>query len=108
MSKSIQEVFKGIDFKTYAAFQNYHKDNPWIWEYFKKYALDMTARRKSYGAKAIMERARYEYDIDNSTGEPFKINNDYTSLYARLFIYYFPQHENFFEFRTLTGLRRAA
>lgn len=107
MSKSIQEVFKGIDFKTYAAFQNYHKQNPQIWEAFQKYAFEMTKVIEQYGAKSIMERVRWQHHIENP-GRPFKVNNDFTSLYARLFIYHYPQFENFFEFRTLTGLRRAA
>ncbi len=52
-----------------------------------------------------MERVRWELEI-TSAGR-FKVNNDYTSLYARLLIWQHPEFKGFFSLRTVTGLKRA-
>jgi hypothetical protein len=51
-----------------------------------------------------MEVIRFHVSMDN--GEGVKINNNYTSDYARKFIKKYPQYSNFFEFRTLLRKER--
>lgn len=100
------KLFAGIDHKTMEFFKMYHNENPTIYSAFVEYALEAAKKYKQYSAKSIMERVRWEVEI--AGGKEFKINNDFTSLYARLFVYNYPGLETFFEFRTLTGLRRVA
>lgn len=100
------KLFAGIDKRTMEWFRAYHDENPGIYAAFVDYAFEASKKFKHYSAKTIMERVRWEVEI--GAGKEFKINNDFTSLYARLFVYNYPGLETFFEFRTLTGLRRAA
>jgi len=98
----------GVDDKTYSAFLTYHRNNPHIWQSFEKFALEMlNTGRKRYSAKTIMERVRWDFDSSNPEAE-YKINNDFTSYYARAFARKWPQFREFFEFREVKGLKRAA
>lgn len=66
-------------------FWTFHFANPHVYELFKKYAEDVLhAGYEHYGIKAIFERVRWHMDIDTEGGEGFKLNNNYTSRYARL------------------------
>lgn len=102
-------LWEGVDQKTYRLFLRYHEQNPRIWGQFKQYAFQMMqAGRKKGSAKEIMERVRWEENLTRSEDQDFKINNDFTSLYARKFIEKFPEAGGFFEFRKVSGLKRAA
>lgn len=81
-----------------SAFFQYHKENPEIFELFKKFASRVkTSGRKFYGAKAIMEKIRWEINIERS-GD-FKVNDHHTSCYVRLLILEDPSYADFFELR---------
>lgn len=77
----------------------YHEENPQIYEGFKKLALKAIAlqNRQRFGAKALFEILRWNTAIIGN--DEFKLNNNYTSFYARLFEKEFPQHVGFFEKR---------
>lgn len=82
-----------------AAFDRFHADNPHVWTLFEKFALEAIARgRGKFGAKAIFERLRW-YSIVETDGEPWRLNNNYTAYYARLFESRHPEHAGFFEMR---------
>jgi hypothetical protein len=86
-------------------FQFYDYENPQIWDHFESIALNLIGKGvQRYGAKSIMEVIRFHVSMDN--GEGVKINNNYNSDYARKFIKKYPQHSNFFEFRTLLTKER--
>lgn len=97
----------GANYETVRDFINYHSNNLWIWESFEKTALaEVTSGRKKMGAKELFEKLRR----DNSGGstpdlftsaKEFKLNNNYTALYARLFILKFPQHKEAFSLKEL-------
>lgn len=88
-------------------FELYHKQNPQIFELFQKFARRAKqAGFKRFGAKAIMERVRWEVYIEDPSDEQFKINNNYTSRYVRLLEKTNPEFKGFFEKRTL--ISRAA
>ena len=65
-----------------------------------------------FGAKAIMERVRWEVSVYMrrshfegyvaTTGEQFKVNNNYTSRYARKLISEKPEFKGFFQTRRLS------
>ena len=78
--------------------EEYDRQNPDVWRLFVKYAMRIIRRGQGhYGAKAIFELIRY-HTIVRGTGT-FKINNNYTSYYARKFHRVFPMYDGFFETR---------
>jgi hypothetical protein len=96
----------GLDIDTVETFISYHKANPSVWQWFKKFAFEAIDRGKKVGAKAIFERIRWEVEI-TTTGE-VKLNNNFPAYYARIFSIRFPQHKDFFETRKVTGLKEVA
>lgn len=85
-----------------ARFNNFHAANPHVYELFKRFAFEaikLGARRIS--AKFILERVRWESMIKTRGAHGFKLNNDFTSRYARLFIAEYPTHSDIFETRSL-------
>jgi hypothetical protein len=78
--------------------EEYDRLNPDIWNLFVKYAFRIIRRgQEHYGAKAIFELIRY-HSIVRGTGT-FKVNNNYTSYYARKFHKEYPMYDGFFETR---------
>jgi hypothetical protein len=79
----------------------YHKTNPEVWNLFQEYTLQVIARGyQHYSSKTIIERIRWHHEVETK-GEIFKINNNYTAYYARLFMANHPEHEGFFRTRQL-------
>lgn len=90
--------------KLEADFQKYHKDNPHVYELFKRYAqAAIKTGRTSYSAYAIFERIRWHTDIETNDTLDFKLNNNYRPYYARLFGANFPKYRDFFRTRTLNS-----
>ena len=86
----------------------WHRQHPEVWDLFVQYAFQMIdAGRKHYGAKAIWERIRWEMDTRYGEGE-FKMNNNYTSFYVRLFQNTWPVHADFFRTREQKSKARDA
>lgn len=84
--------------EAYKSFMDYHKENPHIYDLFKKYTFDLIrSDRKHYGAKGVIERIRWHSAL--SAEGMFKINNNYAPGYARLFHIDNPEHEGFFRTR---------
>lgn len=104
MKRDVSDFLKqeGYDQKAIDAFLQQHRDKPRVWRLFEKFALQVAKLGRRYGAKAIMERIRWEEEIEN--GGEFKVGNSYTALYARVFAWKYPQHADIFEFRTVKGL----
>ena len=86
-----------FEFELKIKFNQYHHDNPEIYKVFKSYALRAVKLKSHFGAKAIFEIIRWNTEI--SGNDEFKINNNYTALYARLFENEYPQHTGFFRKR---------
>lgn len=100
----MSSIFAGYNQADIDAFRKYHADNKWIWAEFRRFAEQMlTSGRTEYGAKSIMERIRWEFELNNP-GKEFKINNDFTALYARTLAYNDRRFRDFFEFRQPKGL----
>jgi hypothetical protein len=88
---------------TEVKFNNFNNENPRVYELYKKYALALIQRgHKRIGSKMIIERIRYETKL-LTTDKDYKINNNYTAHYARLFTRDFPQHVDKFCFKNLTA-----
>lgn len=76
------------------------------YQHFEHFTLWAITKEKSFGAKAIMERVRWETEIERD--EEFKVNNDWTSIFVRIFDLRYPDFSDYFEKRSVRGLRRAA
>ena len=82
-------------------FNTYHQENPNVYKLFKQFAIQSKYNgRRHFGAKAIMERVRWEVSIETKDAE-FKINNNYTSRYVRLLEKEDPSFIGFFQKREL-------
>lgn len=83
-----------------AKFERYHAENPDIWNHFKEatFAL-IKVGRKHFSADAILHSIRFNTVLRGGTD--FKINNNYSSMYSRMFTSNFPEHKDFFEQRIL-------
>lgn len=82
-------------------FLQFHKENPHVFELFKKFAHQAKAKWNHFGAGAIFERLRWEFSFE--TNDEFKLNNNYRSCYTRLLVLEDPSFKNFFQFRHTPG-----
>lgn len=77
------------------SFKEYHGENPQIYAEFKKIAIGLIKRNnKHIGARNVIEVIRYHTLI--SGNDQFKVNNNYSADYARLFEKDFPEYEGIF------------
>jgi hypothetical protein len=93
------------------AFDEYHKNNPKVYEKFKELSLLAIRKGKSkISFKLILNVIRWEHfmNVNEQTDvfldnewRKFKINDVYASHYARLFIQEFPEHHDKIETRKL-------
>lgn len=90
------------------AFRKFHAGNPQVWDDFCKFTFQLIKKGFSnYSAYAVMHRVRWESAMSTS-GDPFKINNNFVPHYARLFHEVYPAHAGFFETRELITESRLA
>ena len=77
-------------------FNDWHRDNPQVYELFKQFAFEAISRgHKRLSAWLVVGRIRWETSIITH-GDDYKISNDFIALYARKFMADYPQHEGFF------------
>ncbi len=95
-------IEKGVPELTARMFLDYHQQNLHIWEAFEKLTLRVIAKKKVVGAKAIVERIRWDEEIEYD--REFKVSNSYTAYYARVFEIKYPQHSGFFKMKPIQGL----
>ena len=87
-------------------FAEYHKNNPEVWELFR--VMTFRAIRKGfrhYSSKGIFELIRWETQT-SLKDDGYKVNNNYTPDYARMFENEYPQYKAFFETRSLKKQRQ--
>ena len=81
------------------SFEDYHKENPQVWVQFKRTTFEAIERGFSnYGSKGIFEIMRWN-QAGGIKSDGFKLNNNYTSDYARKFMVQFPAQRGFFRLR---------
>lgn len=96
MTNRFEQIFKGANQRLVAKFLKYHKDNPELYELFKKFAFEAKDKgRERFSIWMIANRIRWYTQIE-TTGKEFKVSNDYLACYARQLIYDFPEFEGFF------------
>lgn len=80
-------------------FAEFDRQNPQVYRHFMIFALEaIRAGHKRIGAKAVMERVRWESAMQ-TIGSLYKVNNSYVSYYARKFMADFPEHAAIFRTR---------
>lgn len=80
-------------------FDLFHAQNPHVFQLFLKYSMMAKDRGfEKFSAKAVFERLRWHLNFETS-GDVFKLNNDFTALYARKLIDENPEFLGFFELR---------
>jgi hypothetical protein len=88
-----------------AEWEDYHRENPMVWEYFQKFSFEAIAKGRSRISHwLIINRIRWEVYIV-TTGEEFKISNNYIAFYARLWQQTFPKHKDLFHTKSMLGER---
>ncbi|MDA0244936.1 MAG: hypothetical protein OT477_16085 [Chloroflexi bacterium] len=84
-------------------FDKFHARNPHVYQNLRKLAL--AARRagqRRSGTKALFEILRYATLV--TTGEVFKLNNNFTAIYARMLMREEPELRGFFTLRERRAL----
>lgn len=82
----------------------FHKKNPIVWELFDKFTRDRIAKGfKHYGARAIMDRIRWETAHPEYGDNQFKINNNHSAFYGRAWNKANPAYGDFYRTRAQTS-----
>lgn len=81
-------------------FRAWDAANPEVYRLFERFSLQAARSGRRIGAKAIVERMRWELRVE-TRGDDFKLNNSYVSRLARKFVERHPEHAELFELREL-------
>lgn len=84
-------------------FKAYHATHPNVYQLFLKYAYQLKAAGcTQYSSDAILHRIRWHHAVYDNNHNEFKINNNFSSRYARMAIDDFPsEFTGFFKVRVL-------
>jgi hypothetical protein len=84
------------------AWQRFDRDNPDVYSRLLELCRIWIAKRpdQPLGVKMLFERLRWDIAI-RTTGEPLKLNNNYTALYARKIMDEHPEFGDLFRTRRL-------
>lgn len=82
-------------------FESFHALNPWVLTALERLTEDALLHgRARLGIKHLVEVLRWQYGR-HTTGDEFRLNNDYSSQYVRLLIAGHPEWADVFEQRHL-------
>lgn len=99
------DLFAGIKEKTKAAFIAHLKTDRRIYEAFKKIAFRKKEQGfEHYSADALLHIVRHETEERHGVGS-FKVNNNFSTLYARALATKHPEFKDWFEFRKARGCK---
>lgn len=83
-------------------YKRWDASNPEFYPLFCRFTKQLVDRGfKNIGVALIFERIRWESMV-RTQGEPFKLNNNYRSIYARRFMHEHPQYAGVFRLREVT------
>ena len=86
-------------------FALFHEANPHVADALEHLAGQWLARHQRVGMKAITEALRWRTGIETTDSSPWRLNNNYTSLYARLLLDRHPEWAGRIETRALATER---
>lgn len=81
-------------------FEQFHAENPHVADTLEALAARWLVNHDRVGMKALYEVARWESGIQ-TTGDVWKLNNDFTAYYSRLLIARRPEWSEAFALREL-------
>ncbi len=77
----------------------FHRENPRVYILFDRFTRSALGRgHKHISADMIMHRVRWETNVVSS-GDEFKVNNNWVAYYARLWMHENTEFEGFFRTR---------
>ncbi len=82
-------------------FEIFHKANPGVYAWLGVQALIAYEKGKKVSIKCLWEMLRWHLFIELDVCDDFKLNNNYTSRYARLIMKRVPELDGYFELREL-------
>lgn len=82
-------------------FEDFHRGHPDVYRELVKRAREAARSGHRCGIRMIWERMRWHFYIEMSGDDEYKLNNNYTSRYARLIEDQEPDLRDFFEKREL-------
>jgi hypothetical protein len=84
-----------------AKFWEFHQENPQVFEKLVKMTTELKqAGRRKVGIKMLFEVIRWQHALE-TRGDHFKLNNSYTSRYARIIEEQHPELAGMFETRSI-------
>jgi len=99
--KQVRDMVEFVEkFTDWEKFKELHENKPEIYEEFCKVSKAIIGRgHKQYSAYGVMHIVRFSAWKEGVTMKPgmdYKVSNNMTPFYARLFLRDFPEHEKFF------------
>ncbi len=92
----------GANDRIQANFERFHAANPRVFHLWGRFTLQMIrAGFKRGSASLVAERIRWETGVATTSDPPIKLNNNYRSRYARLWMRENPTRAGFFRTREL-------
>jgi hypothetical protein len=89
-------LFSDVSKELLAKFKEFNEQNPKIYDLFKRFAMEAKqAGRTRFSHWMIINRIRWYTNVE-TTGDDFKISNDFIAIYARLLVWQMPEFEGFF------------
>lgn len=79
-------------------FLKFHAENPHVYYVLVRLAREALEMWGAVGINAILERARWEPGLQ-TTGEPFKLNENHAAFYSRLIMHLNPDLAGVFTLR---------
>jgi hypothetical protein len=77
----------------------FHQENPYVYEMFNRFTQSAIRRGFQHlSSDMVCHRIRWETTIETSDRE-FKLNNNHTAYYGRLWMLDHPEHKGFFRTR---------
>jgi len=81
-------------------FKTYHKNNPHIYDTFESITLELIGLgRTQFAVRNILGKMRWDMAI--SGNDEYKINENYSAYYGRLFEEKHPSYEGFFRKKSI-------
>lgn len=81
-------------------FEKWHDANPHVWGLFVRFTTEAIAvGRPRFSSRTIIHRIRWYTNVETKAVDEYKINNNWSPYYARLFIHIYPQYNWLFELR---------
>lgn len=88
----------------FAQWKKFHFGNTRVWSLFQTFAYQaLDAGHSRYSSDAILHRIRWHVTVETKDDSGFKINNNHSSYYSRLFAKMYPNISDFFETRKLAS-----